>query len=188
MIDYRCEKGRPTINECSNDVRCSPSSHEPRIRRCSHCAADPVFPHDGAGKRTLSATLQGGLSGWQLRQQKQYIEKSLALKILVPDMAARAGLSTGHFGRAFRLSVGQTPHEYIRRQRIIRAQALMITSDQSLACIALEVGFCDQAHLAKVFSRLVGMTANAWRRDARSSVTRAQSAQEARPTIGLARA
>ena len=53
---------------------------------------------------------------------------------------------------------------YIVRLRLELAQRLMLTTEDSLSQIALACGLADQAHLSKLFGRLVGETPSAWRR------------------------
>jgi transcriptional regulator GlxA family with amidase domain len=50
------------------------------------------------------------------------------------------------------------------RRRMERAQGLMLTSNASLAHIALECGFADQAHLSRLFLQFTGESPASWRR------------------------
>jgi AraC-like DNA-binding protein len=75
------------------------------------------------------------------------------------------GYSEFHFAVAFRNALGAPPHEYLIRQRIERAQQLMLSSDLPLCQIAAECGLADQSHLSRLFRRLVGETPAAWRRN-----------------------
>jgi AraC family transcriptional regulator len=50
------------------------------------------------------------------------------------------------------------------RRRVERAQGLMLRSDVSLAQIAIDCGFADQAHFNKSFRRILGESPGAWRR------------------------
>jgi AraC family transcriptional regulator len=47
---------------------------------------------------------------------------------------------------------------YVRRRRAFRALAEVMNTDHSLAEIARHCGFYDQAHFAKVFTTLFGVT------------------------------
>ena len=80
------------------------------------------------------------------------------------ELAAVARLSTSHFNVAFRNSVGESPHEYVVRRRVERAQGLMLSTDKSLSDIAAECGLADQPHLTRLFRRIVGESPAAWRR------------------------
>jgi len=81
-------------------------------------------------------------------------------------MARVAARSVCYFSRAFKVSFGETPHAYVMRRRVRRAQELMLNSDEPLSHIALACGFADQAHLSRLFRREVGATPSAWRRAA----------------------
>ena len=107
---------------------------------------------------------RGGLAPWQVRKLTTYIEMHLDSEIVTADLAALTKLSTFHFCRAFRESFNESPHTYVMRRRVERAQGLMLHSDVSLAQIAIDCGFADQAHLNKAFRRIVGESPGAWRR------------------------
>ena len=107
---------------------------------------------------------RGGLATWQETRVAAYVEKNIDRNIHVPDLAQIARLSTGHFFRAFRESFGESPRAYVTRRRILRSQALMMSSRAPLAQIALECGMCDQAHFTRVFHRLIGVNPGRWRR------------------------
>lgn len=107
---------------------------------------------------------KGGLASWQIRLVTRHIDAGLHEAIVTADLAGLAQLSRGHFCRAFRASMGEPPHAYIVRQRVRRAQQLMLEGQDSLSQIAGACGLSDQAHLTRLFKRLVGTTPLAWRR------------------------
>lgn len=106
----------------------------------------------------------GGLAGWQVRQVTAYIDARLGRSLATDELALVTSLSPGHFCRAFKASMGETPHAYVIRQRIRRAQTLMLETGHSLSQIASACGLTDQAHLTRLFKRLVGTTPLLWRR------------------------
>ena len=73
-------------------------------------------------------------------------------------------LSVSHFHRAFKSSVGMTPHKYIERRRIELAHKMMRASDEALVRIALVCGWSDQPHFCRTFRRIVGLSPGEWRR------------------------
>jgi AraC family transcriptional regulator len=109
-------------------------------------------------------TLRGGLAPWQMRRVSSYIETHMDLPIGTRDLAALAKQSIYHFSRTFRTSFGESPHTYLMRRRIERAQGMMLQTNSPIAQIAIECGMSDQAHLTKSFRRFVGETPAAWRR------------------------
>jgi AraC-like DNA-binding protein len=69
-----------------------------------------------------------------------------------------AGLSTHHFARAFKQTVGLPPHGYVLQRRIEHAQKMLRNTDLPMSEIALSAGFSDQSHLARHFRRMTGMS------------------------------
>ncbi|MEA1676034.1 AraC family transcriptional regulator [Nitrospirillum sp. BR 11163] len=113
---------------------------------------------------TAAALCKGGLAPWQLRQVLSYVEQNMTALITVGDLSGVVGLSRSYFARAFKISTGETVRDFINRQRIRRAQALMVSSDAALCAIAVACGFSDQAHFSRRFRQMVGETPRRWRR------------------------
>lgn len=108
--------------------------------------------------------VRGGLAPWQIRKVTSYVEAQLDQPIRNEDLAALVRLNASHFGRAFRNSFGEPPHEYVIRRRVEHAQGLMLSTDASLSEIALNCGLADQSHLTRLFRRFAGESPRAWRR------------------------
>jgi AraC-like DNA-binding protein len=106
----------------------------------------------------------GGLSAGARRRVLEHIRSNLDGSIQVEDLAMAAGLSVHHFARAFKQTIGVSPHRYLVQQRVERAAQLLGATDRSLSEIAAEVGFADQSHFSKNFNRVTGSTPNAFRR------------------------
>jgi transcriptional regulator GlxA family with amidase domain len=76
----------------------------------------------------------------------------------ISALAARASLSVSQFNRQFRKRFDTTPHRYLASVRVNAACHLLISTDLSIAEIALRTGFCDQSHLTNQFVRFRGVT------------------------------
>jgi AraC-like DNA-binding protein len=107
---------------------------------------------------------RGGLAPRALRRVCEYIDEHFATNVDFDALATTAGMSRCHFARAFKQSVGTTPHAYLTRQRLAKAVEFLAGSDLCLAEIALACGFADQSHFTRVFSRTLRTTPGAWRR------------------------
>ncbi len=101
----------------------------------------------------------------QARILERHIAAHLGGDLRVPALARLVQLSPGYFGHAFRLAFGASPHAYVTRRRIEAAEAMMLESAAPLSQVALECGFCDQAHFSRVFRQVRGASPLAWRRD-----------------------
>ena len=82
------------------------------------------------------------------------------------QIAAEFDLSVSHFSRAFRISTGLPPHQWLLRQRVKAAKQLMTVRDLPLSEIAMSAGFANQSHFTRVFSAAVGVSPATWRREA----------------------
>ncbi len=101
---------------------------------------------------------KGKLSSPQLRQIVEYIHEHLTEDLSLVDLAEQINLSSFHFARLFKNSLGLSPHQYLLQNRIDRAKKLIAVSMKpNLTEIGLQVGFYDQAHFTKAFRRAVGI-------------------------------
>lgn len=83
----------------------------------------------------------------------------------IEALAVVAGMGTSQFLRAFRLSFGVPPHQYVLTARVAKARLLLASHlHVSLADMALGLGFASHAHFTTVFSARTGMTPSAYRR------------------------
>lgn len=108
---------------------------------------------------------RGGLAPWQVRRACERLESDLAGKFSLEQIAADFDLSVSHFSRAFKVSTGLPPHQWLLQQRVKTAQQLMGVRDLPLSEIAISAGFANQSHFTRVFSAMVGLSPAAWRRE-----------------------
>jgi len=123
----------------------------------------------GVTTATFVEPIRGGLAPWRIRRVTAHIEANLDTTVRTKDLAALVALSAFHFCRAFRDSFGDSPHGYVMRRRVERAQGLMLTTNTPLGQIAMDCGLADQAHFNRLFRRFVGESPGVWRR-ARAAV------------------
>lgn len=107
----------------------------------------------------------GGLTARQLRHVEDYIQARLSQDLSLEALAQQTGFSPYHFARLFRRTTGESPHQYVLRQRIERARCLLEEPGVSLTQIALATGFAHQSHLTGHFKRQLGLTPSAYRRE-----------------------
>ena len=110
---------------------------------------------------------RGGLAPWQLRRVTEYMTERVADSVRLKELADQIGLSASQFGRAFKVSMGITPHRWQINLRIQEAQELLREGALSLAEISLETGFAEQSHFTRAFKEVVGVSPGAWQREHR---------------------
>jgi transcriptional regulator GlxA family with amidase domain len=82
----------------------------------------------------------------------------------VEVLARHAALSPRTFARRFREVTGTTPNRWVLRQRVLLAQRLLETTDESIERIAGRCGFGSAATLRAHFARQVSNAPLAYRR------------------------
>jgi AraC-like DNA-binding protein len=91
-----------------------------------------------------------------------YIDTHFAQPLPLQDLCDAAQLSGSYLIRAFKKRYGVAPHEYQTNRRIQYAKA-RLRDGASLAQVALDVGFADQAHFQRVFKRMTAATPGQYR-------------------------
>ena len=150
------------LAEARAALKFDPSTADRCLNRCELLLLNtPSAPSLDNGARFTSC---GGLAPWQTTRVERHVDANLTARLSTADLAALVRLSENHFARAFKTSIGCPPHAYVVQRRIMHAKALMIDTDTPLSQVALDCGLADQAHLSRLFRRLVGDTPSAWRR------------------------
>ena len=113
--------------------------------------------------KILNAPISGGLSPTKLRQLTYYIHTHLGQNMGLEELAQLVNLSSHHFGKLFKESMGISIHQYVLQCRVDRAKKLLTNQKLSLAAIAQTVGFYDQSHFTNVFRRQTKLTPRQYR-------------------------
>lgn len=99
--------------------------------------------------------LTGGLPDGALRRVIRYIDEHLAESLNLDVLAKNAGYqSSSYFGKLFKKSFGLTPHDYVIRRRVARAQELLESTNVKAVEIAHQCGFSDDTMMARWFRRV----------------------------------
>ncbi|KAA2238245.1 helix-turn-helix transcriptional regulator [Salinarimonas soli] len=107
---------------------------------------------------------RGGLAAWQVRRTIDFIVENLGSDIDLAQLAGGVGLSKSHFCRGFKETTGLPPHKWLINARVERAKEHLLAGKLSLSEIALEVGFSDQSHFTRTFSKNENISPRAWLR------------------------
>lgn len=89
-----------------------------------------------------------------------YAMENLSSPLTVSLLAEKAGLSTWYFSRLFKISIGEPPHRWLMKQRLLKALNLLRFSKLSTGEIAYECGFSHPAHLGNMIKKWTGRTPN----------------------------
>ncbi len=162
------EEGRTTITKVyarhTEDIETVMGVLTPEERRNLSQSLKKVGLRGERCQHARSKDERGGLAPWQLRRATEYIADHLADTVLLKDLSAQTGLSPSRFGRAFKLSMGISPHRWQMNLRILEAQEMLREGTRSQADVALATGFAEQSHFSRAFKEVVGVPPGAWQR------------------------
>ncbi|WP_163853074.1 AraC family transcriptional regulator [Paenibacillus elgii] len=100
-----------------------------------------------------------------IKESLSYINEHYMLKLTLPMLAQRAGMSDGHYTVLFKKHTGTTMTHYLRRLRIQKAQQMFLQTRLPAKEIAQRVGFADYFHFSRIFKQEVGCSPTAFQRN-----------------------
>jgi transcriptional regulator GlxA family with amidase domain len=136
-----------------------------------------VPPQRDGGQAQFIKTAVPDCSSETLGPLLTWITENLGEDLSVEFLARQARMSARTFARRFREETGSTPHSWVTRQRVLRAEELLETTDRSVDWIAGEVGFGNAATLRHHFTRARSVSPQQYRRMFCSAGTFGQAEQ-----------
>lgn len=98
-----------------------------------------------------------------LKHAGQYVHDGFLEKISLSDVARESGFHPIHVSRMFQQMHGCSVGEFVRALRLDWCARRLVQSNESIAGIANEAGFADQAHFSRQFRQHTGLTPKAFR-------------------------
>ena len=96
------------------------------------------------------------LSSNQLVRVTEHIGRHLAEDLTIDRLAALVSMSPFHFARCFKQTTGMSPHQFVTRERVMRAREMLTTDRRAIGDIAMELGFANQSHFSDVYRKITG--------------------------------
>lgn len=93
----------------------------------------------------------------RVQRAADYIDANFTQPLRLDDICAATGLSESYLIRAFKRRYGITPHAYLVNRRVQYSRN-QLRRGRHIAEVAVDAGFADQAHLQRVFKRMVAAT------------------------------
>ena len=106
------------------------------------------------------------LSVW-LRRVKDFIDSEFRRTVTIDELACVAGVHPSHLARSFRARFGRSVGTYVRERRIAEGARLLRESALSIVEVSGAVGFYDQSHFTRAFSRQMSISPARYRRGLR---------------------
>jgi AraC-like DNA-binding protein len=92
-----------------------------------------------------------------LKRARQYLDTQKTRVVHSSELEAVTGLTRYELARQFRAMCGTSPYRYLLRRRLDFTREQLAQS-RSLAEVAIEAGFADQAHFSRMFKATFGIT------------------------------
>lgn len=105
-------------------------------------------------------------SGRDIIRQKvlPYIHQNLTEPFTVTELADSVSLNPQYMMRLFKKETDMSILEYVTEQRIIRAKELLLSTDNSIENIGVQLGYYNYTYFMKVFKRSTGMSPGQYRK------------------------
>lgn len=100
---------------------------------------------------------------WSIGDAVRYIELNYAESLSLEWFVSRCAMNVTDFSRRFKEQAGCPLFEFINRQRVARACALLKSSDLSIIDIAEAVGYNNLSFFNRYFLRITGLSPRAYR-------------------------
>lgn len=117
----------------------------------STCANMAILPKN---KRSLD----------KMKQIMKYIECNYMEKITIADIASEIGVSSSHFMKFFKNTMGTSFIDYLNEYRLAMASRLLLSSDASVLDVANEVGFDNLSYFNRLFKKKFGLAPTNYRK------------------------
>lgn len=98
-----------------------------------------------------------------IRPAISFINENLHRKITVAQLSRLAQVTSDHFTKVFRRTMGKTPAHYMRGLRVALAAEKLKGTKDSIDRIYLDTGFQNRFHFSRVFRQLMGVPPGRYR-------------------------
>ncbi len=140
-------------------------------RKAGWCLTTKHALRDGKGRivgvtgisRDLNAPSDKATGFAELASALKMMQSRYTESLRIEDIATKAGLSVYQFEQRVQRLFQMSPLQLLHKLRLDEATRLLRETDQPLADIAIETGWCDQSAFTRHFSRYAGMAPGKFR-------------------------
>lgn len=130
---------------------------EPReLRQALQKVKESIEEHAPAESFTSDSTV--------VRQVVRYLEQNYADPLSLSELAGQYRFSAGYFSSLIKKKAGKSYSELLISIRLEKAEELLRTTNRSIEEIAQEVGYDDYFYFCKLYKKVKGITAAAFRK------------------------
>lgn len=99
-----------------------------------------------------------------IREAIEYIDSHYAEKITLESICDQLQMNTSYFSTLFKKETGENFQNYLTNFRIEKAKELLVTTQNTMAAVAAEVGYTDVRYFSQCFTKVVGMKPSLYRK------------------------
>jgi AraC family transcriptional regulator len=99
----------------------------------------------------------------QINKAFEFFKDNLSEKISLEDIASKCGASQYHFIRIFNAYTGETPFNYLRRERVVQGLILLHETDLSVTEVAMNIGFDASSSFNKAIKKIISLNPSEFR-------------------------
>ena len=111
-----------------------------------------------------SARRQSEYSNNIITKVVHFMNENIDNHLTINDMADYCAYSPSYFYRRFKAEMGMPPLTYFTRMKMNKASILLITTTMQVSQVASKIGFTDSFHFSRVFSKVIGMSPQKFRK------------------------
>ena len=118
--------------------------------------------------------MPASLDEQRVKRAMSYIREHHVEKISLEDISSVIHVSKSECCRCFKRSIGMTPFEYLMKYRVFEAANLFkdpAHASDSIADVALAVGFNNLSYFSKLFGKYMNCTPRQYRNEAINNIT-----------------
>lgn len=117
----------------------------------------------GPARTTTADFPVSAFSSYRIHHMIDTIQRHPEAEHSLEKMAAEAGITPSHLCRVFRKATNMTPHQFVLKTRLERAQQMLAQSDAPMNVIAELLGFGSQSSFNRAFLKFCGETPSRYR-------------------------
>ncbi|UJF34963.1 helix-turn-helix domain-containing protein [Paenibacillus hexagrammi] len=99
-----------------------------------------------------------------VQKMKDYIAANLEVDFSREDLAEHVFLNPAYISRLFRAETDMSLSDYILQERMKQASELLLSTDQPVSQIAVNLGYGNFSYFARMFKRVYGVTPQEYRK------------------------
>ena len=99
-----------------------------------------------------------------IREVQKWLNKHFSVASPIEQAVRQSGISERSFKRRFKKATGYTPIDYVQRLRVDEAKRRLERTSAPVDEIGWQVGYEDPTFFRRLFKRVTGVTAGAYRR------------------------